>query len=146
MQYYATTDKTLRFASSLPALLACGDIDTTIDPVAFYCYMTFHSMVPAPRAMIKGIKKLPPGSTLTVKADGTIAEETYWDLSFMSDQDESAFQFEDWKELLLIHLRKAVKRRLKADVPVGVLLSGGLDSSLVVGLLADQGQNNLKAH
>ncbi len=141
--YYAITDKTLRFASSLPALLACGDIDTAIDPVAFHYYMTFHSVVPAPRTMLRGIKKLPPGSTMMVKADGTIAEETYWDLSFMSDQDEGAFRFEDWKELLLMHLRKSVKRRLKADVPVGVLLSGGLDSSLVVGLLAEQGQNNL---
>ncbi|MEJ2157498.1 MAG: N-acetylglutaminylglutamine amidotransferase [Desulfobacteraceae bacterium] len=141
--YYARTNKSLQFASSLPALLTGGDIDTGIDPVALHHYMTFHSVVPAPRTILKGIKKLPPGSTMMVEADGTMTEDTYWDLSFVPGPAQSAYQFEDWKQLLLIHLRKAVKRRLKADVPVGVLLSGGLDSSLIVGLLAEQGQNNL---
>jgi asparagine synthase (glutamine-hydrolysing) len=81
-----------------------------------------------------------PGSTLSITPEGHIEESIYWTLDFTPSADEAHYRFEDWAELLLVHLRKAVKRRLTADVPVGVLLSGGLDSSLIVGLLAELGQ------
>jgi asparagine synthase (glutamine-hydrolysing) len=141
--YYSENGRQFRFASSLPALLVYKDIDTDIDPVALHYYMTFHSVVPAPRTILKGIKKLRPGSTMLINTDGTKNENIYWGLSYATKADEKNFKFKDWIELLLHHLRKAVKRRLVADVPVGVLLSGGLDSSLVVGLLAEQGQSDL---
>jgi asparagine synthase (glutamine-hydrolysing) len=105
--------------------------------------MTFHAVVPAPHTMIRGVKKVRPGSTMTVRPDGTMTEESYWSLSFKSLRKKMNSTFEDWKKLLAVHLRKAAKRRLKADVPVGVLLSGGLDSSLLVGLLSELGQSDL---
>ena len=142
--YYTQTSQSLRFASSLPALLASRDMDAVIDPEALHYYMTFHAVVPAPHTILKNIKKLPPATYMRVRADGVLYQERYWDLSFGPAEDEHAYTFEDWKQLLLIHLRKAVARRLKADVPVGVLLSGGLDSSLIVGLLAEQGQTGLE--
>ena len=141
--YYTHNGKEFRFASSLPALLVDNDINTDIDPVALHHYMTFHAVVPAPHTILKGIKKLSPSATMRVKPDGTITENVYWNLGFEPIGDERAYSFNDWKELLLVHLRKAVKRRLKADVPVGLLLSGGLDSSLLVGLLSELGQMDL---
>jgi asparagine synthase (glutamine-hydrolysing) len=141
--YYAKTGHTFRFASALPALLVYDDIDKTIDPVALHHYMTFHSVVPAPHTILKGIKKMKPGTTLTISPEGNLEETNYWALNFTPATDESQYRFEDWVELLLVHLRKAVNRRLTADVPVGVLLSGGLDSSLIVGLLAELGQRHV---
>ena len=141
--YYANNGREFRFASSLQALLVYNDIDADIDPVALHHYMSFHAVVPAPHTILKGVKKLPPATTMTVCPDGTVIERVYWNLQFKPNEDEMAYRFDDWKKLLLIHLRKAVKRRLKADVPVGVLLSGGLDSSLLVGLLSELGQNGL---
>ena len=114
----------LRFASTLPALLAGGGVDTDLDPVALHHYMSFHAIVPAPRTILAGVRKLPPATVRTVRPDGSGDERVYW-------RPE--------------HVRRpAVRRRMVADVPVGVLLSGGLDSSLVVALLAEQGQTGLK--
>ncbi|QPJ62198.1 MAG: N-acetylglutaminylglutamine amidotransferase [Candidatus Nitronauta litoralis] len=133
----------LRFASSLPALLEGGGVDTAIDPIALHHYMTLHAVVPAPFTLLKGVRKLPPASILVIEPDGKERLTNYWSLEFgMRPQDEE-LRVEDWKELLLNSLRLAVRRRLVADVPVGVLLSGGLDSSLIVGLLAEAGQTHL---
>jgi len=141
--YYAEQPGRLRFASTLPALLAGGEVDTDIDPVALHHYMTFHSVVPAPHTLLKGVRKLPPAAVMTVEVDGRRRERRYWEPVFEAAAEEAELSFEDWQERVLKALRLAVKRRLVADVPVGVLLSGGLDSSLVVGLLAELGQNGL---
>ncbi|AEV87728.1 asparagine synthase [Actinoplanes sp. SE50] len=138
--YLAETPGRLRFASTLPALLAAGGVDTTIDRVALQHYMTFHSVVPAPRTILSGIRKLPPATVRVIKADGTGSERTYWSAAFTRTADRSAGE---WAEAVRERLNIAVKRRMVADVPVGVLLSGGLDSSLVVALLAEQGQRDL---
>jgi asparagine synthase (glutamine-hydrolysing) len=141
--YYCKTPDAFCFASSLPALLVHDDISNTIDPVALHHYMTFHSVVPAPHTIIEDISKMKPGTTLTVDPEGIITEKHYWSLDYTPLADELEYGLEDWSELLLVHLRRAVKRRLTADVPVGVLLSGGLDSSLIVGLLAELGHWNV---
>ncbi|MFM2042644.1 MAG: hypothetical protein RLY86_1220 [Pseudomonadota bacterium] len=133
-----------RFASTLPALLAAGGIDTGIDRVALYQYMSFHAVVPAPRTILAGVRKLPPATLMTVEPDGTRREETYWTLSYGPRDGDAARDETEWQELVLDALRRAVRRRLVADVPVGVLLSGGLDSSLITGLLAEAGQSGLK--
>jgi asparagine synthase (glutamine-hydrolysing) len=142
--YYAEGPQRLRFASSLPALLAAGDVDTAIDPVALNFYMSFHSIVPPPRTMLAGVKKLPPATVATIEADGTWQQHRYWDISFGSRADQASYSTEDWIEETLEVMRRAVKRRLVADVPVGVLLSGGLDSSLVVGLLCEHGNSGVE--
>jgi asparagine synthase (glutamine-hydrolysing) len=141
--YYNEQDGAFRFASSLPALLAAGDVDTRIDPVALHHYLSFHSVVPAPHTIINGVRKLPPATTLAIEPDGRRTERTYWSLHFGPDENERDLSFEQWQERVLDALRTAVRRRLVADVPVGVLLSGGLDSSLIVGLLAELGQHGL---
>ena len=141
--YYSKTSRYFRFASSLPALLADKDVDTQIDPVALHYYMTFHSVVPAPNTIIKGIRKVKPAHTLTISSDGTIKEKKYWTLNFTARTEENDYTFDDWKDGLKSQLENAVIRRLTADVPVGVLLSGGLDSSLLVGLLSKMGSKDL---
>ncbi len=141
--YIARMPGALRFASTLPALLAGGDVDQSIDPVALQQYLSFHAVVPAPRTILKGVRKLPPATLLEVAPDGTEKSTTYWWVSFGPEEDERSYSERDWEDAVLETLRRAVKRRLVADVPVGVLLSGGLDSSLVVGLLAEAGQKDL---
>ncbi len=142
--YISHRDDRIRFASTLPALLAAGDVDTSIDCVALQYYMTFHSVVPAPHTILNGIRKLPPGTVRTVEVDGSTRDILYWDPSFERERQRDQWSDRDWQEALITSLRTAVKRRQVADVPVGVLLSGGIDSSLVVALLAEAGQHDLQ--
>ncbi len=141
--YYSVNAKRLAFASSLPALVAAGDIDTRIDPAALNCYLSFHSVVPAPNTILKGVSKLAPANWMAIQPDGQKHQECYWRLNFGEAPQGPELSFSEWQERLLEEIRNAVKRRLTADVPVGVLLSGGVDSSLVVGLLAQSGQKDL---
>ncbi|MGN7294294.1 N-acetylglutaminylglutamine amidotransferase [Rhizobium sp. SAFR-030] len=141
--YLAKIGKAVRFASSLPALLKGGDIDTSIDREALHHYMTFHAVVPPPRTIINGVKKLPPATIRVIEADGTEQDTRYWNPPHQRDVSMAGLSREEWRDLVLDALRLAVKRRTVADVPVGVLLSGGVDSSIITGLLAEQGQNDL---
>ncbi|MEV5768749.1 N-acetylglutaminylglutamine amidotransferase [Micromonospora sp. NPDC052213] len=141
--YVAETPGVVRFASTLPALLAGGGIDTTIDPVALAHYLSFHSIVPPPRTILRGVAKLPPATVRVYEADGRTSERVYWDPAFTRAAGRAGWSEKDWQDALLESLTTAVRRRMVADVPVGVLLSGGLDSSLVVALLAGEGQRGL---
>ena len=135
--YLNQTTQRLRFASSLPALLAGGGVDTRLDAIALHHHFTLHTVVPAPGTVLKGVRKLPPATTLRFDPDGTVNEQVYWTLD--ATRPETPLSETEWLEATREHLSQSVKRRLlAADVPVGVLLSGGLDSSLLVGLLADQ--------
>jgi asparagine synthase (glutamine-hydrolysing) len=133
----------IRFASTVQALLAGGGVDTSIDRTALAHYMTFHSVVPAPRTILTGIRKLPPATVRVVERDGTTRDTVYWRPEFTRDDARRGWTARDWEEGLLERLRVAVDRRMVSDVPVGVLLSGGIDSSLVVALLAEKGQTGL---
>jgi asparagine synthase (glutamine-hydrolysing) len=106
--------------------------------------MTFHSVVPAPHTILTGVRKLPPATVRTVRPDGTVSDHVYWRPEHVRRPEFAGMSSADWRDATLAALRLAVKRRMVADVPVGVLLSGGLDSSLVVGLLAQEGQVGLK--
>jgi asparagine synthase (glutamine-hydrolysing) len=141
--YLAQTSDSLRFASTLPALLAGGGIDTELDAVALHHYLTWHSVVPAPRTIVRGVQKLPPAHTLLIEADGSTSQERYWRADFGRQERYANWTEQDWSEATLEALRTAVKRRMVSDVPVGVLLSGGLDSSLIVALLETSGQEKL---
>jgi asparagine synthase (glutamine-hydrolysing) len=137
---YVTQDaRRLRFASTLPALLAGGGVSTDIDLAALHHYMTFHSVVPPPRTIFTSVRKLPPATVRTIRPDGSAEDLVYWRPSFTRQLSR-----DDWSEAVLAALRTAVDRRMVADVPVGVLLSGGLDSSFIVALLAEAGQRDLK--
>ena len=142
---YITEDTNrVRFASSLPALLAGGGVDTHIDPVALHHYLTFHSVVPPPRTILRGVSKIPPATLVALEPDGRRTTTTYWAPDFSRHDDRKDWSEKDWEEAVLAALRVAVDRRMVADVPVGCLLSGGVDSSLIVGLLAEAGQSGLK--
>jgi len=142
--YLADVPGGLRFGSSLPALAHTEGVDTGVDPEALNFYMSFHAVVPAPWTLLKGVRKLPPATTLLLQPDGRRDEKTYWELSFGPHDGDERLSERDWQDLVLERLRTAVRRRLVADTPVGVLLSGGVDSSLVVGLLAEAGQSGLQ--
>ena len=80
---YITEDAhRVRFASSLPALLAGGGVDTQIDPVALHHYLTFHSVVPPPRTILRGVSKIPPASLVAIEPDGRRTTTTYWEPDF----------------------------------------------------------------
>jgi asparagine synthase (glutamine-hydrolysing) len=141
--YWTRDASRFRFASSSQALLAAGGVDTAIDPIALHHLFTLHAVVPAPRTILNGIRKLAPAHWLRLDADGTTTERSYWSLAgIRPDPTPSAG---DWVAAIGAALRQAVRRREEvADVPVGVLLSGGLDSSLLVALLAELGTAEIR--
>ena len=141
--YLAEAGGALRFASSLPAIVKAGGVNTSIDVEALHTYMTFHAVVPPPRTILSGVRKLPPATVRVYQRDGGFEDRRYWDPPYSRHAGDGAMTRQDWQEQLLEALRIAVKRRMIADVPVGVLLSGGVDSSLIVGLLAEAGQRGL---
>ncbi len=140
--YYSYTRHGIRFASTSQALLAAGGMDTRIDPVALHQHLSLHAVVPAPRTLLRGLRKLAPAHSFTVHVDGRCSLEQYWHLDALSCPGDMT----DWEWIEAAHeaLQAAVKKRLEvADVPVGLLLSGGLDSSLLVALLAEAGCTDL---
>ncbi|MCP8464713.1 N-acetylglutaminylglutamine amidotransferase [Pseudomonas sp. ZM23] len=141
--YLSQNGQRLRFASSLPALLKGGDIDPALDPVALNHYLNFHAVVPAPRTLLSEVKKLPPATWMTIDADGHSERHRWWSLDYGPLPDERELTPDDWEDRLLASLRDAVSVRQRAAREVGVLLSGGVDSSLLVGLLHEAGVNDL---
>src|ERR1700756_1278188 len=133
--YIAASPGKVRFASSVRALLNGGDVDTELDRHALHHYMTFHAVVPAPRTVYRGVRKLPPATVRVIQPDGRHTDTIYWSSRFRRDPDRKAWSRQDWQHGLIDALRVAVSRRMVADVPVGVLLSGGIDSSLGVALV-----------
>ncbi|MCL7743731.1 N-acetylglutaminylglutamine amidotransferase [Guyparkeria hydrothermalis] len=135
--YHTVGDGPLRFASSIPALLAAGNVDTAFDPAALHHQFTLHAVVPAPRTIFRGVNKLPPGHWMRVDRNGNRQLRRYWSIDTAEDHDVPA---EEWPDIIHQRLLDAVKKRLSiSDVPVGVLLSGGLDSSLIVALAHEAG-------
>ncbi|MBU1191844.1 MAG: N-acetylglutaminylglutamine amidotransferase [Gammaproteobacteria bacterium] len=140
--YYSHARGQFRFASSTQALLAAGDVNTDIDPIALHHQFTLHAVIPAPRTILRGIRKLAPGHCLTIDTQGRRTLRRYWRLT--ATRPAQALSEHEWTEAIHAALRESVRKRIQiADVPVGVLLSGGLDSSLLVALLAEAGVNDL---
>ncbi len=140
--YYCHTRSHFRFASNTQALLSAGGVDTGFDSIALHHHFSLHAVVPAPRTLLRGIRKLPPAHLMVIDAQGKEHLSAYWQLD-ASPPDRPLSEGE-WLEATRVALLEAVRRRrVVADVPVGVLLSGGLDSSLLVALLAQEGGNDL---
>ena len=136
--YYAANAERFRFASNTQALLAGGGIDTAIDPAGLHFQYTLHAVIPAPTTILRGIRKLEPAHSLLIGADGRQTLTRYWDLDARRPAQPRSEQ--EWVDATHEALLAAVRKRNDvADVPVGVLLSGGLDSSLLVALLAEIG-------
>jgi asparagine synthase (glutamine-hydrolysing) len=130
--YYTETNGTFLFASEVKALLQHPDVHATPDLLALDLYLTFR-YVPGPATLFKGIKKLPPGHTLVVE-NGSHKVERYWEL-VLGDYQPGARLDETVEEFAAL-LEDTTRRHLISDVPVGMLLSGGLDSSAVAALMA----------
>ncbi len=146
--YYAFTKNAFRFASNTQALLAskhANEIDTSLDPVALHHLFSLHAVVPAPMTVLKGIRKLQPAHTLLIKENGEQQLNRYWELDATRPGEKRSD--EEWTDAIHESLKTAVRRRNDvSDVPVGVLLSGGLDSSLLVGLLDEIGIQNIPTY
>ena len=142
--YFSQTSERLLFASNTQAIIHADDnVDTTIDATAMHNLFSLHAVVPAPRTIVKGIRKVKPAHYLLIDTQGKVTEKRYWKLT--AKRPDTKMTEQDWVQAVHDELRRAVEKRVKiADVPVGVLLSGGIDSSLLVGLLAEAGQKGLK--
>ena len=141
--YYADAGAGFRFASTTQALLATEGVDRSLDPVALHFQFTLHAVVPAPRTIFNGVRKLPPAHSMTITAEGTRTLARYWSLD--ARRPRETLSAEQWVDAVHDALRAAVRKRYDvADVPVGVLLSGGLDSSLLVALLAEAGADDIR--
>jgi asparagine synthase (glutamine-hydrolysing) len=125
--YYVRNKGCFLFASEIKALLQTKLIDAQINRVGLADYLTFQFCLDE-KTLFKGIHKLPPGHTMSIKPDGTIQFNKYWDIDFTIDTDHTEDYFE---HQLLRLLEDAVRIQLRADVPLGAHLSGGLDSSTV---------------
>ncbi|MDH3326529.1 MAG: N-acetylglutaminylglutamine amidotransferase [Gammaproteobacteria bacterium] len=141
--YFVKTDKEFRFASNIQALLVAKDIDTSVDSVALHNLFSLHAVVPAPRTIFKGVRKMPPAHCYTISENGEIKQKRYWSLD--ATRPEKPLSEPEWIDAIHDALRQAVKKRTEiSDVPVGVLLSGGLDSSLLVALLDEAGVKDIR--
>jgi asparagine synthase (glutamine-hydrolysing) len=125
----------LLFASELTALLAHADVPHTLDMTALTQYLA-QEYVAAPRALIEGVSKLEPGSALILE-HGLVRTQRYWSIDPRTHAP--APRYEDAVAELRVLLEHAVSSRLVSDVPIGIFLSGGLDSSIVAALAARAG-------
>jgi asparagine synthase (glutamine-hydrolysing) len=138
--YWGLFDRMFLFGSELKALRKVPGWRASVDRDALAAFMR-HNYIPAPRSIYQGVAKLEPGTLLRLDAAGAVSTERFWDLRQVVARGleapvrlEPAEQVERLDELL----RDAVGRRMIADVPLGALLSGGIDSSLVTALMAEQ--------
>ncbi len=145
--YFNLQDGTLRFASEIKAILADLEVERDMDPMAMYHYLSFLT-TPAPMTMFKGIFKLPAGYYMEVREDGDLRAHRYWDampgqgidpgeLKGLSESATEEFYLKGIRD----RLDKAVEKRMMSDVPFGVFLSGGVDSSTNVALMSRHTDN-----
>ncbi len=137
LYYTLLDDGRFLFGSELKALLAEPDVGRHLDPYAVAEYFSY-GYVPDPRSIYRGISKLPPAHTLTLRRGVPVpAPREYWDVKFLAENDRSE---DDIAHELLDRLRTVVGMRMMADVPLGAFLSGGVDSSAVVAMMAGLSQ------
>jgi asparagine synthase (glutamine-hydrolysing) len=136
--YYALlADGQLLFGSELKALLRHDGLDRTLEPEAIEDFFAY-GYVPEPRTIFRSARKLPPGHTLTISRERPLPPtRQYWDIRF---DNQGPIDAADAAEGLIERLREAVRIRLIAEVPLGAFLSGGVDSSAVVAMMAELSQ------
>jgi asparagine synthase (glutamine-hydrolysing) len=137
--YYHDRDGVFLFASEVRALLAGRLVPRRLDPIGLWEYLGYQS-VPAPRTLIQGVQMLEPGHWLAVDAGGVVTGGRYWDLLEMASPEARAASAEEARVKVGTLLRESVALHLVSDVPVATFLSGGIDSSTVVGLVREAGQ------
>jgi asparagine synthase (glutamine-hydrolysing) len=120
------------FGSEMKSLLATGLVPTDMDWQALDAYLTY-TFIPAPQTIYRSIRKVPPGTTLTIRPGGETQARTYWSIP---DTEPVVLTEQQWVERVEGSFRRAVESHLISDVPVGAFLSGGVDSGLMVAMMA----------
>ncbi|MEK7287626.1 MAG: asparagine synthase (glutamine-hydrolyzing), partial [Elusimicrobiota bacterium] len=138
--YYTQTNGRFLFASEIKALLEHPDIHPEIDPRALDLYLAFQA-VPSPLTIYKGIKRLPPANFLWIDQKGVGEPQSYWRLDFTRKFNGSP---QDAQARILELLKTATAQRMISDVPLGAFLSGGIDSGLVVAMMAEASPTPVK--
>jgi asparagine synthase (glutamine-hydrolysing) len=135
--FYLNTGSRLVFASEVKAFFGRRDLNLTIDPQAIPYYFIY-GYVPCPQTFYRGVRQLEPGQVMTVERDGTMSSRMYWTLDYPEEKSVPRENHEPAavKAKLRTLMTKAVERRLVSDVPLGAFLSGGVDSTIVVGLMS----------
>ena len=133
--YVAESEAGLAFASEVKSLLAGGLVEPRLDPVAAELFMAW-GYVPGPRTLFAGVRKLDPATCLVYKAGRVVEHRQYWNPWDTAPEGVGSSWEEDGERLLEL-LRTATRARMVSDVPLGVMLSGGLDSSLIAALMAE---------
>lgn len=142
--YWTRTPAGLAFASEIKALLRHPAVSADLDVEAFYDYLTF-VCTPAPSTMFAGISKLSPAERMTVSADGASRSDIYWTpMSGRAAAELAGRGTDELAEHLLELLRASIAKRMMSDVPFGVFLSGGVDSSTNVALMSELMSNPVR--
>ena len=139
--YYCVRDGELIFASELKSLLVHPCVDHQLNRLSVSKYFTY-GYIPAPHTIFEGIHKLEPGCYLLFDRNG-LQKRLYWDIP-LEDNPLSERTVNEWAEDLRAVLRDAVVKRLRSDVPIGVFLSGGIDSSAVTAFAAQASARQLR--
>ncbi|WP_072622850.1 asparagine synthase (glutamine-hydrolyzing) [Spirulina major] len=141
--YYALHDNALIFGSELKTILTYPGFPRSVDLVSLNEYLSFE-YVPTPRSLFQGIAKLPPGHALSYQ-DGQLKLWQYWDINLARSENIKPKPTAEYAAELLDVLRESVRKEMVSDVPVGVLLSGGVDSSAIAALMAELSPNPVKS-
>jgi asparagine synthase (glutamine-hydrolysing) len=131
--YYAHVGDVVVFGSELKCVIASGLVSGELDPEAISAFLTL-GYVPGPMTPLRDVRKLGPGERLVIE-DGAVRVERWWTYPAPA-ADPTPRSADEWAEIVLDKLEESVRMRLMADVPLGAMLSGGLDSSLIVALMA----------
>lgn len=141
--YYLERPDLFAFASEMKALLPLPSVAREVDPESLFHYMSL-SYVPGASSILRGVRRLPPGHRFRYDlASRQLTIRRYWD--FPMGRVETRPEAE-WCELIRAGLRESIRRRMLSDVPVGCSLSGGTDSSIIVGLLGEMGYSKIKTY
>ncbi|MGH8187553.1 MAG: asparagine synthase (glutamine-hydrolyzing) [Steroidobacteraceae bacterium] len=132
--FVAETRDGVVFGSEIKSLLASGVVSRDIDWQALDQYLAY-TFIPQPRSIYAGIRKIPPASVVTIESDGAVRVQPYWEVPDTS-MSAPAMSTPDWVESCEAALKEAVSSHLVSDVPVGAFLSGGLDSGVMVAMMA----------
>ena len=136
--YFSNSNNFFRFGSTLQSIIAKKDIELELDPKSLHMHFSLHAVVPAPNTIFKNIKKVPPGHYLIMNKDKKLSINQYWTLDSLNESDYIVDEEEAINMTKDILINSVEKRLSASDTDVGVLLSGGLDSSLIVALAKDK--------
>jgi asparagine synthase (glutamine-hydrolysing) len=134
--YYCQKDGKFIFSSEVKVILASGMVPKELDKQAVYHYLSYYC-VPSPWTIIKDVRCLPPGYLLTISQRGEAQVKQYWDVEFKGvKEDVQPEDVNNIRHQIRELVTEAVEKRLISDVPLGAFLSGGIDSSIIVGLMS----------